>query len=47
MVMKSSRFWDIMPCIALKVTCLFCAAFLLDLLLTPEDGGDMFLQNVG
>jgi hypothetical protein len=28
-------------------SCLFCAGFLRDLLFSPEDGGDMFLRNVG
>jgi hypothetical protein len=31
---------------ALLATC-FHADFLLGLILDPEDGGDMFLQNVG
>jgi hypothetical protein len=31
---------------ALIVTCLH-AGFLLSLLFNPEDGGDMFLRNVG
>jgi hypothetical protein len=69
-VMKSSVFWDIMPCSPLKLyrrfggTCRLhlqrrriCQArsqrvairtnFLLSLLFDFEDGGDMFLRNVG
>jgi hypothetical protein len=44
--MKSSIFWDITPCRALLVTC-FHAGFLLGLFFGLEDGGDMFLRNVG
>jgi hypothetical protein len=58
MVMKSTIFWDIRPCSPLKVkrrfggTCgsacrLLHAGFLLGLLFDPEDGEDIFLQNVG
>jgi hypothetical protein len=36
-VMKSTVFWDIMPCSPLRVNRRF----------DPEDGGDMFLRNVG
>jgi hypothetical protein len=45
----SSIFWDITPCIPLIVNrrCMLQAGFLLGLLLDPEDGGDIFLQNVG
>jgi hypothetical protein len=53
-VMKSSIFWDITPCSPLNVipgfggTChLLQAGFLLGLSFSPEDGGDMFLPNVG
>jgi hypothetical protein len=56
-VMKSSVLWAIMLCSTLKVNGLFggaymfatCfhAGFLLGLFLDPEDGGDMFLRNVG
>jgi hypothetical protein len=54
--MKNTTFWDIMPCSLLKVngrfeetyrrlaTC-FHAGILLGLF-DPEDGGDMFLQEV-
>jgi hypothetical protein len=56
--MKSSIFWDITPCSALKDSRRFGetylifgfplpGGFLLGLLLNPEDGGDIFLQNVG
>jgi hypothetical protein len=58
-VMKYTIFWDITPCSPLKVnrrfggiyslllaTC-FYAGFLLGLFFDPEDGGDMFLRNVG
>jgi hypothetical protein len=45
--MKSSLFWDITPCSPFKL-CMppAHAGFLLGLF-DPEDGGDMFLQNVG
>jgi hypothetical protein len=66
-VIKSSIFWGITPCSALKVnrrlggTChlhlrgrrirsasyRLHAGFFLGLLFDPEDGGDMFLRNVG
>jgi hypothetical protein len=50
-VMKSSNFWDITPCSPLKVNCSACHLlshwFLVRLILDPEDGGDMFLRNVG
>jgi hypothetical protein len=46
-IMKCSIFWDITPCIPLKV-CSACnllhAGFLLDLF-NPEDGGNIFLPN--
>jgi hypothetical protein len=50
-VMKSSVFWDIMPCSSLKVnrhfggTCLL-SCFLLGLFFDCEDRGSMFLRNV-
>jgi hypothetical protein len=40
-VMKISIFWDI------KLATCFHAGFLLGLFFDPEDGGDMFLRNVG
>jgi hypothetical protein len=40
-VMKSYIFWDIMLCSLLLAIC-----FMLGLFFDPEDGGDMFLQNV-
>jgi hypothetical protein len=56
-IKKSTIFWDITPCSPLKVnrhfggtyllaTCLH-AGFLLSYFFDSEDGGDMFLQNVG
>jgi hypothetical protein len=42
-VMKSTIFWDIKPCSPLSVN----RRFLLNLFLDPEDGGDVFLRNVG
>jgi hypothetical protein len=54
MVMKIRILWDIMRCNPLKVNphfpgafCLFNFGFLLDLLFNYEDGGVMFLRNVG
>jgi hypothetical protein len=46
--MKSIIFWDVTPCSLLRwlATCLLagsCWNFFFD----PEDGGDMFLRNVG
>jgi hypothetical protein len=55
-VVKSSNFWDIMPCSPLKInwhlgeTCRLLPAsccLLLGLLFNPEDGSDTFLKNVG
>jgi hypothetical protein len=54
-VMKSTIFWDITPCSPLSVNQsesgwqaeLFHAGFLLGLFFGPEDGGDMFLRNIG
>jgi hypothetical protein len=56
-VMKSTIFWDITPCIQLKVNrryggtvllaICFHAGFLLGLFFEPEDRGNMFLRNVG
>jgi hypothetical protein len=45
-VMKSTIFWNITSCSPLLATC-FHAGFLLGLFFDPEDGGDMFLRNVG
>jgi hypothetical protein len=44
-VMKCTIFWDITPCSPSRV----CshAGFLLGLFFDPEDGGDIFLRNVG
>jgi hypothetical protein len=53
MTMKSSVFWDITPCSPVKLNkrllpcCLLHASFSLGLLSDPDDGGDMFLRNVG
>jgi hypothetical protein len=53
--MKSSYFWDIMLYSLLKVNqrykrtfacCFLHADFLLDLLFSPEAGGDMFLETL-
>jgi hypothetical protein len=52
-VMKSTIFWDIMPCSVLKINQRFGgtyrlhihAGFLLDLFFDPEDGCDMFFRN--
>jgi hypothetical protein len=41
--MKNTIFWDITPCSPLKVN----AVISLGLFFYPEDGGDMFLRNVG
>jgi hypothetical protein len=38
---NSSIFWDIM-----QASYLFHTGFLFGLFFNPEDGGDMFLQNV-
>jgi hypothetical protein len=49
-VMRGSIFWDITLCSLLKVdrrVPLASDGFLLDLLFNHEDGGDMFLRNVG
>jgi hypothetical protein len=51
MVMKSTILWDIIPCSSLKVSrrfgeACFHAGILLGLF-DPEDGGDMFIGNVG
>jgi hypothetical protein len=53
--LKSTIFWDITPCRPLKVNDVsedllatyFHAGFFLGLIFGPEDGGDMFLRNVG
>jgi hypothetical protein len=53
---KSSIFWDKAPCSLVKVNkcferenacCLLHSDFLIDLLFDPEDGGYMFLQDIG
>jgi hypothetical protein len=50
-VMKSFIFWDIMPCSPLAglhpLSCFVLVSFLLGSHFNPEDGGDMYLQNVG
>jgi hypothetical protein len=40
--MKSIIFWDMTPCSLLSTTGWFAELFF-----DPEDGGDMFLRNVG
>jgi hypothetical protein len=54
--MKSTSFWDITPCSLVAVyrrlggkyrLQLFAAEPYLRLLFNPEDGGDIFLRNVG
>jgi hypothetical protein len=48
MILKSAIFWDIMLWQAEPVlaTC-FHAGFLFGVFFGPEDGGNMFLRNVG
>jgi hypothetical protein len=49
-VIKSSIFWDIMPCIPGKLISswyLLHAGFLIGLIFDPDDGGDMLLRNIG
>jgi hypothetical protein len=49
-VMKSIVFWDMTPCSPLNAggkQSSAHAGFLFDLFLDPEDGGDMFLRNIG
>jgi hypothetical protein len=46
-VLKITIFWDITPFSPLLLSTCFYAGFLLVLFFDPEDGGDMFLQNVG
>jgi hypothetical protein len=49
--MKSTIFWDILLCNPLKFKALlatwFHAGFLFGLFFNPEDGGDIFLRNIG
>jgi hypothetical protein len=45
-VLNSIIVWDIPPCRALLATCIH-AGFFLGFFFDSEDGGDMFLQNVG
>jgi hypothetical protein len=51
--LRVSIFWEITPCSPLEVASrgsasdLLHACFLLCIFLNPEDGGYMFLQNVG
>jgi hypothetical protein len=48
--LKNVILWDKKPCNLLRVkTCLLpaSAGFLLGLIPNPEDGGDMFFQNIG
>jgi hypothetical protein len=50
MLMKSSVFWDIMPCRLLKAgsACyLLYAGFFFGLFFDPEDGSGILLRNVG
>jgi hypothetical protein len=49
-VMKSIIFWDITPCSPLSVNRRFGGTYRLHLQgrkSKPEDGGDMFLRNIG
>jgi hypothetical protein len=44
LILKSSIFWDIMPCSPVKVN--HVAEEHVTFIFNPEDGGDMFLRNV-
>jgi hypothetical protein len=48
MVLNNTTFWDIMLCTPWQnsACCLLSCCFLAQLILCPENGGDMFLQNV-
>jgi hypothetical protein len=51
-LMKIPVFWDITPHNPLKdnrrsACYLLHASFLIDLFFDPEDGGDMYLRNIG
>jgi hypothetical protein len=53
-IIKSINFWDITPCSPLSVNRRFGGTyrqlsrwFLVQLIFYPEDGGDMFIRNVG
>jgi hypothetical protein len=50
-MIKSTIFWDMTPCRDEEITdflaICFQNSFLLGLLFEPEDGGDIFIRNVG
>jgi hypothetical protein len=45
-IIPEAALWRVRKLLAVSAAC-FHTDFLLGLFLDPEDGGDMFLQNVG